>query len=276
MIKKLLALVVIILIATAVAVAGQPSSEGSDRSAAPGRAKAATPLWPATTAPRVPTTSVGTPTTSAGTTGTTAPVADDRPSSPGGDIEHEWFGRGRSIAVLGDSLTVQARDHLRGLLADDALKVAALFGEGMSGGPLSEGIGSPIMPAVVREYADDPPDVVVVALGTNDVWQPGLGLASFERSWHTMTRSFDEACIVGVTVTETTGALRYSADDAATVNRVIRRTADVVVDWAELGSDPRYTGADQIHLTEEGRRRFAQLIARGVDRCPPPAGGRDR
>ena len=127
----------------------------------------------------------------------------------------------------------------------------------------------------VRE-SHEPAAVVVVALGTNDVWQPGLGPASFERSWHTMTRSFDEACIVGVTVTETTGALRYSADDAATVNRVIRRTADVVVDWAELGSDPRYTGADQIHLTEEGRRRFAQLIARGVDRCPPPAGGRDR
>ena len=42
MIKKLLALVVIILIATAVAVAGQPSSEGSDRSDAPGRATTST------------------------------------------------------------------------------------------------------------------------------------------------------------------------------------------------------------------------------------------
>ena len=162
---------------------------------------------------------------------TTAPnTMASRPSGrgPAGRIAVARNQPGRGGAVPG-----QARAHLRGLLADDAPGVAALFGEGMSGGPLSAGIGSAIMPAVVREYADDPPDVGVVALGTNDVWQPGLGPASFERSWHTMTRSFGEACIVGVTVTETTGALRYSADDAATVNRVIRRTADVVVDWAK-------------------------------------------
>lgn len=278
MIKKSLALAVIILIATAVAVAGQPFTDGSDL-ASPRRPHPAGALASSDPGPR-PGPGPGVPptTTEAATTGPTTAggSVDDRPGSPGGDIEHEWFGRGRTVAVLGDSLTVQARRHLRTLLADDALKVAALFGEGMAGGPLSDGIGSPIMPAVVREYAEDPPDVVVVALGTNDVWQPGLSPASFERAWSAMTRSFEGSCIVGVTVSETTEAARYDAGDAATVNRVIRRTADVVVDWAVLGSAPRFTGPDHIHLTEVGQQRFAELIARGVDRCEPPTVTDDR
>ena len=270
MIKKALVLAVAILIATAVAVAGQPSSEQVDDPSPGARATAATVPAP-TTAAEPSDSSSTTPSNSTSdlpTDSTGVPARDDRPTSPGGDIEHEWFGRGRTVAILGDSLTVQARAHLRTLLAADALKVAALYGEGMSGGPLSDGMGSPIMPAVVAEYAEDPPDVVVVALGTNDVWQPGVGPASFERSWHAMTRAFDDSCVVGVTATETTAAVRYDARDAEAVNRVIRRTADVVVDWAELGADPRYTGTDHIHLTTEGRGRFAQLIARGVDRCP--------
>lgn len=278
MIKKSLALAVIILIATAVAVAGQPTSDSPRPTSSAGRARPAAALAASSGGPAddaaPPTTVRADAAAEPDATGPADGDApdDDRPSSPGGDIEHEWFGQGRAVAVLGDSLTVQARRHLRRLLADDALKVAALFGEGMAGGPLSDGIGSPIMPAVVREYAEDPPDVVVVALGTNDVWQTGLGPASFERSWITMTRSFEGSCIVGVTVSETTEAARYDAGDAATVNRVIRRTADVVVDWAVLGAAPRYTGPDHIHLTDDGQRRFAELIARGVDSCERPVG----
>jgi len=196
-----------------------------------------------------------------------SPSVRSRPSSPGGDLEHRYFGDGSTVAILGDSLTVQARSTLRELLADQALKIAALNGEGMSGGPLSDGVGSPIMASMVREYAADPPDVIVVALGTNDAWQPDLDAASFERQWMAMTRAFADSCIVGVTATENTEAWNYDADDAVAVNRIIRRTSDVVVDWAELGTDPTYTGVDGIHLTDAGRERFALLINRGVDRC---------
>ena len=209
-----------------------------------------------------PTTTLDGDTTDGG-----AAVTDDRPASPGGDLEHDYFGAGPKVAILGDSLTVQSRARLRELLADQSLKVAALYGEGMSGGPISARFGGPIMETMVEEYSDDPPEVLVVALGTNDVWQPGLDPDGFERSWTTMARTFGDACIVGVTATETTEAWNYDPDDAVEVNRVIRRGADVVVDWAELGADPAYTGVDHIHLTDAGQERFASLIGRGVERC---------
>lgn len=170
--------------------------------------------------------------------------------------------------MLGDSLTVQARSHLRTLAAGTyALKVGALYGEGMSGGALSVNLPDPLMPAVVDEYAGDPPDVVVLALGTNDVWQRHIGPVSFEREWHAATRRFPGACLVGVTVTETDGALQYDPAEARQVNRVIRRTADVVVDWAAASRSTRYTDTDNIHLTPDGRRHFAELVVDGIERC---------
>jgi lysophospholipase L1-like esterase len=222
------------------------------------------PGAPSSTSSTSPTST--TSTTAAPTTTTTPPPT--RPDSPGGDIEHYWYGTGTHVAILGDSLTVQARPHLRELAAGSyALKVGALYGEGVSGGALSVNLPDPIMPAVVDEYADDPPDVVVLALGTNDVWQRHLGLASFEREWHAATRRFPEACLVGVTVTETTEAWMYDAAEARDVNRVIRRTVDEVVDWAREGRSDRYTDTDNIHLTAEGRERFAELVMAGVERC---------
>lgn len=223
---------------------------------------------PATTAANTTTRPVGSTTEPAGTTPTTSVVAPDPPSSPGGDIEREWYGTGPKVAILGDSLTVQARPHLRELAGGSyALKIGALYGEGVSGGALSINLPEPIMPAVIDQYAEDPPDVVVLALGTNDVWQRQIGLASFEREWHSATRSFPDACIVGVTATETDEAWMYDPDEARQINRVIRRTVDVVVDWSSRGSSDRYTDTDHIHLTAEGRAHFAELVMAGVDRC---------
>lgn len=168
---------------------------------------------------------------------------------------------------MGDSLTVQARASLRAQLDHYTLKVGALFGEGISGGALSRYMAAPIMPAVAADYAQDQPDVLVIALGTNDVWQPGYGADSFEMAWHHTLRQFPGACTVGVTVTETDQVLLYSREEAQKVNRVIRRTADVVIDWAEIGKSPDYTTPDNIHLTANGRTHFAELIAAGVAEC---------
>lgn len=171
------------------------------------------------------------------------------------------------MAILGDSLTVQARDDLRVALADRALKIAALYGEGLSGGPMSEKIGGPIMGAMVEEYSLDPPDVVVIALGTNDVWHASLDPESFRVAWNQMAASFRQSCVVGVTVTETTEGLMYDTSEAVRVNQVIRRGADVTVDWAHLGASADLTGFDGVHLSDRGRTRFARLVARGVERC---------
>jgi len=172
------------------------------------------------------------------------------------------------VAIFGDSLTVQARPLLREMAEGRyALKVGALYGEGISGGALSMNLPAPIMPAVIDEYAEDQPDVVVLALGTNDVWQQTLGVASFEREWHHATRAFPEACLVGVTVTETDRAWLYDPVEARQINRVIRRTVDVVADWSRQGESEHLTGADSIHLTEAGQRRFAEMVMASTERC---------
>ena len=60
---------------------------------------------------------------------------------------------------------------------------------------------------------------------------------------------------------------QYDPAEARQVNRVIRRTADVVVDWAAASRSTRYTDTDNIHLTPDGRRHFAQLVVDGIERC---------
>lgn len=237
----------------------------------PGALISAEPRTPAGGAPEPATATDRSPSRS-GPNGppTTPPVSgsdEPAPDSPRGDLEHRYRGEGSTVAILGDSLTVQARDDLRVALADRSLKIAALYGEGLSGGPLSAQIGGSIMGAMVEEYSLDPPDVVVIALGTNDVWHASLGPESFRAAWKRMEAAFSRSCVVGVTVTETTEGLMYDTPEALAVNRVIRQGSDVTVDWAHLGTGADLTGFDGIHLSERGRVRFARLVARGVERC---------
>jgi lysophospholipase L1-like esterase len=194
---------------------------------------------------------------------TTVPEAVD-PSF--GSIEPTYQGDGPRVVVLGDSLTVQSREALGRQLAGYALKVGALRGEGLAGGPFSEEFGEEAMLAAARLYAPDDPEVVVLALGTNDAWSADIALPAAREAWRTMTDLFDSACIVGVTIVETTTAARYDADEARAINELITEDSDQVVDWRELGA--RVTAGDGIHVTPEGAEIRAEEIRRAVEACP--------
>jgi hypothetical protein len=202
------------------------------------------------------------------TTPTTAPSPTPDPAF--GRIEADYQGDGPKVVVLGDSITVQSRAELQRELADYALKVGALRGEGLGGGPFSETFGEGAMLGAARLYAPDDPEVVVIALGTNDAWSADIALPATREAWRTITGFFDSACIVGVTIVEATTAAGYDADEARAINELITADSDQVVDWRELGA--RVTAGDGIHVTPEGAEVRAEAIRRAVDACSAERG----
>lgn len=246
-------------VAAALAIACQPSLAPHDPVA----------VWagtaPATTSTPVVTTSTTPVPPITVTTSTTEPYRPRRPRD--GEIEQSWQGTGPKVAILGDSLTVQSKAQLQTELGAYAVKIGAINGEGLSGGAFSRGLSSPIMATAARSYAADAPAVLVVALGTNDVWRTDLSDATFRRAWAEVRADFPRSCLVGVTVTETTGALMYDSAEAKRVNAVIRGGSDVVVDWATRGPASTYTTGDNIHLTPKGVTLHAALMGDGVQQC---------
>lgn len=101
---------------------------------------------------------------------------DDQDPTRLGETEYQWTGDGPKVVILGDSLTVSSRDELRERLDDVSLKIGAHFGEGLAGGALSAATGSPLMESIATTYSADPPEVAVIALGTNDAWLAELDL----------------------------------------------------------------------------------------------------
>jgi lysophospholipase L1-like esterase len=203
-------------------------------------------------------------TASGSTPGTSAAVEE------GPDVEQDYTGEGPTVAIVGDSLTASSRADLRAALDGFAVKIAAVRGEGLAGGPLSDAMDRPLMADALSTYALDPPDVLVVALGTNDAWQSDLTPEEFEAEWARLLGLYPDTCLVGVTVTEDAPAAdpAYDGDEAAAINERIRSDVDVVVDWATEGADDRYTDpTDTIHLTDEGRARRAELVATAVSDC---------
>jgi lysophospholipase L1-like esterase len=186
-----------------------------------------------------------------------------------GTVEEEFVGEGATVVVVGDSLTVSSRDELREALDGRAVKMAAMRGEGLAGGPFSERWDQQIMVEALERYAADQPDVLVFALGTNDAWQSDLTPEEFDAGWARMLDLYPDTCLVGVTVTEDAPAADgFRPAEAARINGHIRADADVVVDWAAEGAGSDHTDpSDTIHLTDEGRRHRSALIAEGVDAC---------
>jgi lysophospholipase L1-like esterase len=200
--------------------------------------------------------------------------SDDSPGAPPpstggfdvGLIEDDYAGSGPTLVILGDSITDHSRAQLHRVLDPRyRTKIGAVTGEGFSGGPLSAAVGEGRrgMLEAATKYARDDPSTVVIALGTNDAWNPLLGLDAATEAMADMIVKFPESCVVGVAVSEWSEAENYDRDEAQSLNAQLRDLADVVVPALE----PADVGADMIHPTTEGRTAFAQAVASGVGRC---------
>ena len=191
------------------------------------------------------------------------------PNDAYGAIEAEYEGTGPEVVILGDSLTVRSREELRTRLSAYSLRVGALVGEGLSGGPISEAAGGGGMPTVAARFAEDEPAIAVIALGTNDATLSQLTVEDAAEALGQITDAFEGSCIVTLTVTEQGAVEGYDADEARRINELLRSAGDEVVPWAERSNDDpeRYLEDDRIHPSEAGRSLFAELMGDAIDRC---------
>jgi lysophospholipase L1-like esterase len=183
-----------------------------------------------------------------------------------GEIESEYAGSGPALVVLGDSIADQSRAELHRVLDPHyRTKIAALTGEGFGNGPLSaaSGDGRALMLEAATDYARDDPVTVVIALGTNDAWNPRLGLDAAQAAMDDMVAMFPDSCVVGVEVSEWSEAENYDREEARALNEQLRTLVDVVVP----ALPPSDVGADMIHPRPEGRTAFAHAVASGVGEC---------
>jgi lysophospholipase L1-like esterase len=169
-----------------------------------------------------------------------------------------------STVVLGDSISEFSRAEIVDALGGDGqVDVLAQVGRTFN---TSQGAADSV--------ADQRPSVVVVELGTNDVWS-GTPLEEVTRELDAMLAKFPSSCIVVVTLNEAAVDARslvgrlYDNAAAMALNAELRERADEVVEWSQAANADRITYLDQgtIHPTERGRQLLADLMKAAADRC---------
>jgi lysophospholipase L1-like esterase len=187
-------------------------------------------------------------------------VAVDELVSPRSGVEMP-----ETVAVVGDSLTLSASDEIASALQAVGLEVVAVDGkENRRMAQGSRGLTSGTE-AIETILDADPPEIWVVALGTNDVGAQVTPETFADDLGAVLELVPADAPLVWVDVW-----IRDRAEEVVRANRAIRsalrrRTAPTaVVDWFSYGEQPGVITGDGIHLTDEGQLRFAAAIAAAV------------
>ncbi len=175
-----------------------------------------------------------------------------------------------TMAIVGDSITEQARSVLRRELGHDwRLRV-----DGRPGATVAEQL------AAARTLAEGDPAQVIVDLGTNDVLQGRSPDASADDLRQLVASFPDAACIHLVTVNEemVLGEARLQRPAAELNTAIASMAADDprldVVDWAEAvrtyQAGPQPDGpitSDSVHPTGYGKQVLAGLYADALAGC---------
>ena len=189
-------------------------------------------------------------------------------------VDDTWVGNGPKVAILGDSLTASNSLEMIRTLPDLSLKFVAFTGEGFAGGPLSTGFNrdSVLYDGAVAISIQDQPDVVVIALGTNDAWTPAVSASSAITELDRIVALFPESCIVATTIRELVPEqVDYDMLKARALNERLLAVADEVIDWnAAVVADPGLVGSDGIHLSPAGHEQRAALTTIAVAKCLQP------
>jgi lysophospholipase L1-like esterase len=185
-----------------------------------------------------------------------------------GGSQRTYIGHGSKVVVLGDSLTASEWYRLYGTLDQDhAVAITALVGEGYDRGTLATKFGpSGSLSFAAARYARMDPQVVVLAIGTNDAWNR-RPIAPALAAMHAMVGGFHGACLVGVTLPEHSRVPGWSNAEAHVLNEATRGWADQIVDWASLSTRTGVLASDGIHTTTAGARLRADAIVAAIARC---------
>ena len=202
-----------------------------------------------------------------------------------GTLLRDPFASATRVAVVGDSLTMQASWAIDERLGEDGHLVAV---SGENGATIGQRYDQ-----VISYTGLGGAEVVVVALGTNNAYyvtvddERRIDLADTiddldrvvhdallgppDRTWDVSTR-----CLVWVNVRDDTTGFTLDAQapplNAEIASRAAAETEAgrqmLVADWATRSRDQDdWFVADGVHLTEEGQRAYADLIAEAVASC---------
>ena len=174
--------------------------------------------------------------------------------------------RPRTVAVVGDSLTLSAQDEITAALEDDGLTVIVVDGvESRRMTRAAAGV-PPGFDSVVEILEQSDPDLWVFALGTNDVGAQS-GIDTFKAEMGELLELLPPAApVIWVDLW-----IRDRDDDIVIANRSIRTVLGdrqgvaAVVDWHEHAANPGLIVGDGVHLTDEGQVQFAAAIAHAID-----------
>lgn len=184
-----------------------------------------------------------------------------------------WVGSsGPGVLVVGDSLVngaqtgggLDSSDPDRFL--DEALNSAGYRAS------VSKMIGASTGDLVMAKPLPSPaPDVVVVALGTNDMHDGAVPVATAVGNIEAYLDEAGAVCSVVVTIVdEPSWGLDVTAPlfNAALVGLAESRPGVLVADWAAVvDGHPEFLGSDGVHHTVEGQAAYRALIVDAADRC---------
>jgi len=159
---------------------------------------------------------------------------------------------GRRVVAVGDSLLASVEQGLSNRLAPAEIEIDAEQSRPVEGGL-----------SAVRDLVDDDADIVVVALGTNNV-NPGFEFEGYVEELADEVAA--AACVLWVDVQEFRPGL-------VRVNEIIHDVAAqrgfTVVEWSDVAGESELHAGDGYHLSPAGQAAYADLIADGVRGCPP-------
>ena len=198
-------------------------------------------------------------------------TADEKVYTPGSQPVPDYTGSGAGgrVAVIGDSLVQQTSSALR----DKLEPLGPTSVRGIAGQRIDQ------MQDVAAKYAATHPDVVVIALGNNDLrqqWPIDQSMASLRAM---IDRFPDARCIAVLTINSHTLdqgfnllALQYHSE----LTRLIPATGRLqLIDWDEdvrllqaQGLPDSTWFTDGLHLNAVGAGAYATAIQGGVQRCP--------
>jgi lysophospholipase L1-like esterase len=169
-----------------------------------------------------------------------------------------------SVAMVGDSITVRSEDALAdgfSSLGLDVRAIDAASGRRMTAEAGGDGSG---LSAIATLAAADPPDLWVIALGSNDVYQYDTADEYREQIVTLLNALPADAPIVWVDT--------YLADDPARsdeFNQALRDTlafrgTSTVADWAAIAPADGVL-SDGIHPSDQGTQQFADVVINAVE-----------
>jgi len=158
---------------------------------------------------------------------------------------------GRSVAVVGDSITYLSSPDIRGALRDYQYTIHATGGQTMAQ-----------MYPVIRQLASAPRHAWVVELGTNDALGSNpTWSAAFDAEVTTLA---SQPCVVLVSVNPRLGPTAVSLDRAIS-SVVLGHRNFHLLDWGTIEwQEPKWVSADGIHPDPQGSRKLAQLMKQSI------------